>query len=363
MAFEAIKYGHFTHGGHHSEFVCDVKCLLTRPEVRTVVAGRLNMYIRENGVEMIVYPNHSNAYLMADMIRELYGSDRRPPTMCVALCRDSHGERSYVLPNVSPVNPPKTVMLLDDGFVTGDTIRSLAAAVIEKCTRVKEIHAVVFVNEMTPAVARYWTTLATSKGFIPRASRGLKRAFLAPKFNFSAFMSLQSRSYSEDNCPLCQKHVVFTQHSEDEARTVHEQEFYRLWAKELGTRDLYHDPGLSYAGMTPAITPDAEAITLKGRDALYIARFEMLLSNTTRPETLLAQTAQYTLSVKINCLQHFLRMYATTLDNLREEAWRQLLEAIKRNDTNVHNRMLAIRVCIAEQATPPKFSQFCNLLE
>jgi len=360
-AFEAVRYGHLTHGGHHSEFICNVKRLLTRPEVRARVTGRLNLYIRENDIDMIVYPNHSNAYLMADMIRELHGSESRPPTMKVALCRDNRGERSYVLPGVSVADSPQTLMLLDDGFVSGSTMRSLAAAVVEKYPRVKEIHVVVFLNEMMPAVARYWTTLAASSTLVPRKTSPSKRAFMAPKLNFSSVMSLPNRSYAEDNCPLCRQQKEYLRYSKDEARSVRERDFFRLWAEELAPKDVYHDPGLDWAGMSPEVRGDVSS-THRKRDALDIVRFETLLPTTDEPLKLLAKSGPYTLPVRINCLRRLLRAHDTASGSLRDGSWQELLAVIRNEETDVHNRVLAIRACIAEQVTPPTLAEFSDFL-
>ena len=93
VRFAALRHKHYKHGSRHSEFFCDVKRLLKRPEVRSAVGARLNLYVRQNNIDLIVYPNHSNAYVMAHIFREIAGSEQGTPPLQVALCRDSRGER------------------------------------------------------------------------------------------------------------------------------------------------------------------------------------------------------------------------------------------------------------------------------
>ena len=362
VGFRAIRQGHFTHGGHHSELICDVRRVLTRREVRTSVAGRLNLYIRENGIDALVYHNHSNAYLLADMVRELHGSDSPPPRTTVALCRDRHGERSYVLPTVPGVDSAERIMLLDDGFVTGSTIRSLGAAVIERYKRVRELHVIVFVNEMTPAVARYWTALATSEGIVPRTTRGRKRAFLAAKFNFTAFMSLPSRSYSEEDCPLCRQRKECLRCAEDGGRSSYEREFFRLWAREIVPRDVYHDPGVDGGGSLIEARIDVAGSNQGSSDALEMLRLETLLARTAKPKELLAEIGRYPAAVQINCLGKFLRLHGASSEDLRAECWRMLLGVMEHRGIGIHHRMLVIRTCIAEQVTAPTNEEFRELL-
>jgi orotate phosphoribosyltransferase len=364
--FAALRHKHYNHGGHHSEFVCDVKRLFVRPEIRTTVGGRLNLYIRRNSIDLVVYPNHSNAYMMADMLREICGSDKEAPATQVALCRHATGPRAYVLPPTTQVAKPKKVLLLDDGFVTGGTMRSLIAAVLLRHPGCKEIHVVVFSNEAMPAQTRYWTSVGAGS---PLALCGQKRgrgAFLAPKFHFSSFVSLPHPTFTEEGCPLCRRQRDFQVYSRDQGRTIHEREFYRSWAASLLPTDLDH----ASQDITTESPVDFGSISRShraaSRTALAVAKFDILLQRESGLDELVRTACQddYPTHVRIHCLRSLLHLGRNTLGGRHYEAvWQRLLETIGDSETTLRQRLLAVKACVWEQTDSPLFSQFCELLQ
>jgi orotate phosphoribosyltransferase len=364
--FAALRHKHYTHGGHHSEFVCDLKRLFHRPEVRTAVAGRLNLYVRQNSIDLIVYANHSNAYLLVDMIREACGSERAMPAVHVALCRHARGERTYVIPRSTQVGNPKRILLLDDGIVTGATMRSIIAGVLSTYPHAKEIHAIVFSNEMASAQTKYWTAVGASSHLALRGFAGRRSAFLSPKFHFSSFLSLPHPAYLEQDCPLCRRQREFERYANDADRTTWEQEFYRAWAADLVPRDIDHDTDEVAGAEAVAYTGITRSHVEKSRAALVIAQFDILLQKDLPLSDLIAAASRrhdIPTHVTIHCLRSLLHLGPAVLGtNEHRAVWEQLLAVIREPSTDRRHRLLALKAFIWEQFDPPSVSDFMDLL-
>lgn len=365
VGFAAIRHKHYNLGGHHSEFVCDVKRLLGCHDVRTSVGGRLNLYVRENDIDLVVYPNHSNAYLMASVLRDIRGSDTSLPETKVALNRNTHGERSYVLPLAGKDEKPRYVLLLDDGMVTGGTMRSLISALLAQYTSIREIHIVVFTNEMSFARTKYWMSIGTCEKFIARKARGRTRAFLTPRLTFSAFMSLPHPVYEQENCPLCQRQKTLEYNAEDSRKPAFEREFYRQWARDILPKDIYHDPSEVPVDESHGVVEGWRRNIQRSEDALNIARFDLRLRTQDRIHDLVHYACEVSLPphVRVHCLRSLLHVRIERLDkNQGRTVWESLLEIIADPQVSPRHRLLAIKAGVWEQFGTPTLDRFCEFL-
>lgn len=363
VKFAALRHKHYKHGSCHSELVCDVKQLFKRSEVRTYLGARLNFYLRDNGIKLIVYPNHSNAYLLVEILREICGSAHDAYGLQLALCRYVQGERSYVLPTPTPESlSTDKVMLLDDGIVSGDTMRSLIVAVLRTYPRLKQIHVVTFINEMTSPQSSFWGETGAGVGLRRRGDK--LRAFLSPRLQFTCFASLPHRSYSEQDCPLCRRQQDYERYSRDETRSAAERSFYGLWARDLQPKDISHDT--AEAIFKPDAPSSLKERIERSKDALKIAEFDLALTGDLQIQTLVGEACSESLSppVRIHRLKSLLQLRGTLLsdDNYRR-VWAEIIRILKDDDLSLRHRLLTLRALIWEQSCPVTMSDFCDVLD
>jgi len=365
-AFGAFHHGHYKHGNRHSEFVCDVKHLFQRPEIQMYVGARLQLYIRTHEIHLVVYPNHSNAYILGRMARDLFESEETCPPHQVALCRDFSGERTYILPMGATYHDPKRILLLDDGIGSGATLRSMISACIKAYPRLEEIHVVVFSNEMTPNNSDFWKLIGVPERMSGQKGKRRKRHFSKKGFHFNSLISIPIPWYIEDNCPLCIRQREFERNSRDDNRSNYEREFYRRWESNLAFRDLYHDPDdISFHLLKDRISIQ-RAQTQRSKHALEVAKFFIKIKKGSRLDNLVydLQIMDMPDKVKIPCLKNMLSLRGSVLSEEDEKTiWNRMIEIINSGNTDHSDRLSAIRALIWEQASPPTAENFWELLK
>ncbi len=231
--YSGIDYGHFKHGNRHSKYLCNVIKLFSTQEIQMVVKTRLTWYLREFNIDTVIYPNHSNAYMLIDMLKETFPSDSTI-RFHEALCRVSDGERCYVLPEISyskdQKSSPKNVLILDDGTGSGATLRSLIVSLTRHFPKTNRIHLIVFVSEASQPNNSFWSSLAEATSI-----RNIE-----PKIRFSSFISFPLPWYTEAECPICRKKLYFEKLTLNTTLSPQERSFYEECIASLASTDNYH---------------------------------------------------------------------------------------------------------------------------
>lgn len=363
LNYGVLRHEHSKHGTHHSMFVCDVKKLFSQPDIRIKLGARLRLYFKRNKIKLIIYPNHSNAYILANMLREICKSDLEFPIIQAALCRYSYNERCYILtPSVHKYTADR-IAILDDGFVSGKTMRSLCTAVLNKYPKVKEVHNLAFINEMNPPKTRYWEALAANKPIGTYKLRRNSNSYLFPKLHFSSFISFPHPSYTQENCPWCRKQKDFKTYAKDEERTFLEREFYFTWANEVKLRDVYHDAITNKEGSS--LYRNTIQFRTKNKDVIEKYKFEVLLHSEFEINSLINKlmSAPMNTEVMIHSLKALLHIRDTALNkSQKNKVWGKLREILSDPKTKINNRLAVLKAIIWEQVDPPSFTDFRDIL-
>jgi len=295
QTFAALRHKHYKHGPRHSEYVCDVKLLLSEPEIRLFVAARLAWYAHKHQIDLVVYPCHSNAYLLAELLRTGWQDDSGAPSFQVALCRTRSDERNYVLPEGGGLRP-KRVMILDDAVGGGASFKSLAAEIHRHYgTNVTSLHLVVFCNEFPVYQRIFWSRMAAKE------KDSSYKPLLFGRMHFTSFISLPAPSYPERRCPVCARRDEFRERRDDKNLTVYEHLFYDEWQNDLTIRDLSHHPR-QYGGRgAHHQAPDPAHYS---RNALEMLAFDEGLRGDASTENLVSTaSAKEPVEVMIHCLR------------------------------------------------------------
>jgi orotate phosphoribosyltransferase len=233
----AVRFGHFQHGGHHSEIFVDVEKVLGCREYLNLMITALFQYIVANEIRLVVYPSHSSAYMLADELKQRFGASESSVEFSIA-CRTFAGARgtSYALTRFSPQPDPhwrsyskSAVLILDDAVCTGATVKSIMAELARINQNYYEgqtpsyphaaqsdfsVHLVAFLNRLPRVTGDFWRGLARVTG---------------GKVQFSAFMSMPLAADPAGLCPQCHIEEELEQANHSATDCGYAKEFLSWW--------------------------------------------------------------------------------------------------------------------------------------
>jgi len=247
----AVHYGHYQHGSHHSEVFVDVEKVLSFGIYRGLIVTALFRYIITNDIRLVIYPSHSSAYVLADELKQRFSAGGLPVEFVIA-CRTFVGKgtrgTSYALTRFTP-DPAhlswkdysnNAVLILDDAVCSGATVESIMAELARIDRKYYDnqnavaltnndskfsVHVVAFLNRLPRVSGDFWQSL----------SRIAKN-----KIFISSFVSIPLSSDSEEICPQCQLVRRLEQVSESDTYCLYAKEFL-LWWIELNRIVLSHE--------------------------------------------------------------------------------------------------------------------------
>ncbi len=232
----AVRFGHYQHGSHHSEVFVDVEKILSCREYRNLMVTALFQYIISNDIRLVVYPNHSSSYILADDLKQRFVDGDLLVEFTMA-CRTYRGRgtqgTSYTLTRFTPHPDPvhwnkfseKSVLILDDAVCSGTTVESIIAELARiDCNYYDKqfvevshgdeskfsIHVVAFLNRLPRVSGDFWKGLAK---------------VAAGRIHFSTFLCLPLAADSEELCPQCRQ-IKELEHAKNSIK-------YCLYAKEF----------------------------------------------------------------------------------------------------------------------------------
>jgi hypothetical protein len=236
----ALRFGHYQHGSHHSEVFVDVENILSSRDYRNLMVTALFSYIITHDIRLVLYPNHSSAYILADDLKQRFIAGNSSVEFIMA-CRTFRGRgtkgTSYALTRFSPHPDPlqwknfssNAVLILDDAVCSGTTVESIMAelARIDRnyydspsstSYQVAEsrfsVHVVAFLNRLPRVTGDFW-------GGLSRVAAG--------RVQFSAFISMPLTTDSEELCPQCILEKKLEQVSTSAAYCLYAKEFLSWW--------------------------------------------------------------------------------------------------------------------------------------
>jgi len=363
--FSALRFGHLEHGGRDSTFLCDVRRLFQHQEVRNTVGARLRYYVLRHGIDLIVYPNHSNAYMMVEMFRGFYPAGIGGPRIQMALCRTRDGERNYVLPLGTTELERGNVLILDDGAGSGATIRSLITAAMRRFDHVASIHIVVFSNELPSGHRAFWETMSGEAWKRRSKSRRRQRTPQEIHLRFSSFMTLPLRSFPSKMCPICAKYRSLKREANDRTRSFFERDFLDSWRITLERSDLYHDPDGNPTDLSRESRSALKALGRETHEALQLARFEIALQSNSSNERLLIEACSSKASARVQigrleslllARQHYLSAEETN------RARQKLLDLLAEPSRSLLDRLAILQALITERVTGCSLQEFEQVL-
>ena len=375
----ALKNGHLKHGSHHSEYGCDIKKILGLPSLRSQIGNRLNIYIEKSNFDLIICPNNSNAYLLLNIIREIRGTPAKNIPVRIALCRYIAGEKTYSLSlgKGLDINNIKKILIIDDGVVTGTSLKSVITEILmrfasQKKDTLKEIHMTVFLNEMSPVKTKFWDKIGGcdpniffEKKIIKKNTK--KRGFINPDVFFNAFISYPHPVYKNDNCPICLKEREYLANSIDDTKTPFERAFYENWANDLKLLDIYHGCIEEFGqkenlSEIQNFTKERE----KSRSIIEILEFNTLLQKEYNLDDLINKTSYEKGNItysKTQFLKSLLRVRNTALlENQERQTIRNLIDQIKLSDFNHALSLLKVLLEDDKQYNRLKTNDFLDIV-
>ena len=236
----AVHFGHYQHGSHHSEVFVDVEKVLSCVEYRYIMVTALFSYIVTHDIRLVLYPNHSSAYMLADELKQRFIVDDSSVEFIMA-CRTYIGRgtrgTSYALTRFSPHPDPlqwknfssNAVLILDDAVCSGTTVESIMAELVRidrnyydtqpsPLPYISEsrfsIHVVAFLNRLPRVTGDFW--------------KGLSRV-AAGRIQFSTFISMPLTADSEELCPQCLLEKKLGEESNSATYCLYAKEFLSWW--------------------------------------------------------------------------------------------------------------------------------------
>jgi adenine/guanine phosphoribosyltransferase-like PRPP-binding protein len=237
---EALRFGHFQHGSHHSEVFVDVEAVLADRTYRTMMVNAVFRYIIEHDIRLVIYPSHSSAYLLVD---DLKGRFPTAGVEFVMACRTLRGTRgtNYALTRFSPNSDAEWkkfadggVLIIDDAVCTGATAESIIAELARLERKYYEqrtpqttldlsahfaLHVVAFLNRLPRVTGDFW--------------KGLSR-LTAGKLHFSAVMSMPLMAHDADACPRCRLTRRLRHALSSNTYSLYAKEFFSWWIDRDG---------------------------------------------------------------------------------------------------------------------------------
>lgn len=210
-SLDAVRFGHFQHGSHHSELFVDVEKLLANEGYRNIAVTALFRYIIKQDIRLVLYPNHSSAYLLIDDLKQRF---QDLAVQFIMACRTYKGKgtkgTSYALTRFTPHPDPMQwdvfsnhgVLVLDDAVCSGTTVESIIAELVRidrdyyKSASPSDsprpsqfpLHVVAVLNRLPRVSYEFW------KG-LPRISQS--------NIQFSTLVTMPLASDSDELCPHC----------------------------------------------------------------------------------------------------------------------------------------------------------------
>jgi hypothetical protein len=234
-SLDALRFGHFQHGSHHSEIFVDVEKILKNRDYRNIMITAIFRYIIINDIRLVLYPSHSSAYMIADDLKQRFNSSESSLEFIMA-CRTFQGTQgtSYALTRFSPHSDSQwkkfsnsAILILDDAVCSGETVKSIMAElaridsnyydnqnpmVSQQAKSQFSIHVVAFLNRLPRVIGDFWS--------------GLSR-IVAGHVQFSTFIKIPLTASSSEICPQCRL-AKRLEHLRD-------SESYCLYAREFLT--------------------------------------------------------------------------------------------------------------------------------
>jgi len=278
----AVSFGHFQHGGHHSEVYVDVETILAFRDYRNALVSALFRYVVLNEIRLVVYPSHSSAYLLADELRQRC-SDQNPPVAFVMACRTFKGSRgtSYAITRFSPEPGPDfeayagaAVLILDDAVCSGATVESLIAELARIQRHYYEdqpasqvdaspnllgpVHVVAFLSRLPRIAGEFW--------------RALDR-ITSQRIQFSSIVTIPLASDSADTCPQCRFLSLLSHEVQSPTHCFYTREFLAWW---MASRSVVYssERRLQRAAASARSAPQERGhCTFTARDSLRLAGY------------------------------------------------------------------------------------------
>ena len=232
-ATKALRAGHFKHGSHHSIIYCDVRQAFSDAFLREAFVTTLFQYIIINNIDLVVCPNDSGIYLIKDELALRFPKESVCDVMFVTASRISTPEHSYVyilttlnseFKGVWPQSI-RNVLIMDDGIVSGETMRSLVSEVIgdsrkvtadtkkrtvrirtqtsEQLLPLESIHIATFISRLADGQSEFFCNLEEFTRELKKTPNGTHEQ--SDPIVFSALFSLPIKAYPEDACPVCRR--------------------------------------------------------------------------------------------------------------------------------------------------------------
>jgi len=268
-AAKALRVGHFQHGSHHSMVYCDVKRAFTDIALRDAFVSALFWYVVIHEIDLVVCPNDSGVYLIRDELVQRFPQETKHIPHFATASRVNKAEHGYthILTTLNsdyrgtwPADI-KQVLLIDDGIVSGETIRNLIAEVVDASRKQKElkknraikskagvspkttlnsIHIAAFVNRLAERQTSFYRNLEefTNQLFDQQKASST----FNPRILFSTLLSLPIKAYPEEACPICQrlKRITETAVNKDVLSCI--RHFYYEWQRDLTTLNPHESP-------------------------------------------------------------------------------------------------------------------------
>lgn len=237
----AVQMGHFQHGSHHSEIFVDVEKIFSYREYRNLIVTALFRYIIANEIRLVIYPSHSSAYLLADELKQRFGSDSSAVDFLMA-CRTFRGSQgtNYALTRFSPDADPEwrrfstaAVLILDDAVCSGSTVKSIIGELAridrnyyESQTHLASpeyaanfsVHVVAFLNRLSRVSSHFWAGLSQVTG---------------RRIQFSALVSIPVAADPAELCPQCRLGKRLQHARESSAYCFYAKEFLSWWISRI----------------------------------------------------------------------------------------------------------------------------------
>ena len=355
-ALGGIRVGHFVHGNHHSEVLCDVRRLFRSETFRDFLVNQVLAYIVANDIQFVVSPNHSNIYVLRDELKRRYaavasaasGVRDNPVFATACLVRMNGAQSDYILGTDRHLGeggrkPFERILILDDGICSGGTIRSLVKeAVIFARESVRlhsvaspniRIHVVTVVSNLQESDVAFWEALEELTG---------------SRLSLAYLMSLPATTFAEAHCPACRYRRSLQRAHEATMLTAYERDFVSLWTADLMPTGLHEQ----------APSGRKAELSVSGRSAREVAACIMALND---GHTKVAQGYAHTAGQNVVAIYLLGRLLQGTVDQQMqgitlEEVLVELCHVGWRSadDSNCRTEFLRQLCRIAENARPSK---------